>query len=431
MLAFLQQDRAVELFERAQDLHERGEYERAVVLYREVIAILPDAVEPKYQCAAALLATDKAAAAQEASMLLEQVIGLNPQMLRAYELLAEAKLRCGDTLAAERLLTELLKLDPKNQAVRVRLAELALRSNNSTKAVELLEQTDLDKQGLELLAVALEGRGDARAALSVYDRLIALSPEVEYFKRRGVLRLQLGEYALAVEDLSKAPSTDADAALMLAEGLIKIGRKDEALSVAEGIRPADALMRARLAEVFVAAGKIAVGINYLEQAVTETKQSDLEMMARLAELLIQTDAGRAIEYWQQVLAHERRADYITGYASALLKSGKFAEAAAEYRQALKLQPSYEAKAGLALALFKLEAFAEAAQQFLALIEQRPTVAINYYFLAICFDKLGDLLRAERAYLRFKELAGSEYQLEVDKVNLRLPILRRQIEKKGK
>jgi tetratricopeptide (TPR) repeat protein len=65
-----------------------------------------------------------------------------------------------------------------------------------------------------------------------------------------------------------------------------------------------------------------------------------------------------------------------------------------------------------------------------MVQARPENAINYYFLGICFDRLEDFTQALKAYELFLKVADPRInQLEIEKVQLRLPSLRRQLEKR--
>ena len=65
-------------------------------------------------------------------------------------------------------------------------------------------------------------------------------------------------------------------------------------------------------------------------------------------------------------------------------------------------------------------------------QDEKRVPITLYFLAICFDRLGEYDQALKVYQQFLEKATNVNQLEIDKVRLRLPILQKQIrDGKGK
>jgi tetratricopeptide (TPR) repeat protein len=53
--------------------------------------------------------------------------------------------------------------------------------------------------------------------------------------------------------------------------------------------------------------------------------------------------------------------------------------------------------------------------------------VAYFFIATAYDKLGEYAEALAAYEKFLAHADpKDNQLEIDKINLRLPSLRRQI-----
>lgn len=426
------QDRAVELFNEAQSLHEQGQLQRAIVLYRDVISLLPDSYEPKYQCAQALLGTGKPEAVVEAVELLKQVIRLKPDLLRAYSLLADAQLRVGSPEEAEKTLDRALALE-ENSVVRLQLAELLISRKAWARARMLLEPlVQKDTDALLMMAAVLEGEQNLQGAIQIYDRLINSAPSnTELILRRGTLHLRRKDYSEAVSDLSRvyAVSQDAETGLMLVEALLGVGDTDGAKQVIKKLSASDnSVVRRRLPELLLAVGNRDVALAELERALSADPQN-IELMVKLAELLTVSEPEKAIDYWKRVLSRVERVDYIVGYASALLKAMRFEEAVKEYQRSLKLEDSYEAHAGLGLAFFKLEQFASAAEQFIVVMRKRPEVAINYYFLGICFDRMGDLVQAEKAYVYFKQIADPRVnQLEIEKVDLRLPILRRQLEK---
>jgi hypothetical protein len=58
------------------------------------------------------------------------------------------------------------------------------------------------------------------------------------------------------------------------------------------------------------------------------------------------------------------------------------------------------------------------------------LAIAYYFLAIAHDNLGEYMDAMANYQQFLKLAdATSNKLEIEKVNLRLPVLQKQIKEK--
>jgi hypothetical protein len=63
-----------------------------------------------------------------------------------------------------------------------------------------------------------------------------------------------------------------------------------------------------------------------------------------------------------------------------------------------------------------------------IVAAKPEAVVAYYFIATAHDYLGEYPQALAAYEKFLAAADAgTNQLEIDKVKLRLPSLRRQIE----
>ena len=122
-------------------------------------------------------------------------------------------------------------------------------------------------------------------------------------------------------------------------------------------------------------------------------------------------------------------EYAAGYAATLVRARRFAEAAHMLRQVISVVPdSYVAHANLATALYEQKRNPEAIPEYEWLLKKKPDLAVAYYFIASAHDNLGEYKEAQAAYETFLGRADSKTnQLEIEKVNLRLPSLRRQIQ----
>jgi len=95
--------------------------------------------------------------------------------------------------------------------------------------------------------------------------------------------------------------------------------------------------------------------------------------------------------------------------------------------------AYYAHTNLGTALFELNDFAAAIPEFNWILEHQTDekrIPITLYFLGICYDRIGEYEEALKIYEQFMLKATSANQLEREKVNLRLPVIRKQI-KDGK
>jgi tetratricopeptide (TPR) repeat protein len=99
------------------------------------------------------------------------------------------------------------------------------------------------------------------------------------------------------------------------------------------------------------------------------------------------------------------------------------------RKVLAVAPdNYAAHANLATSLYELKQFAQALGEYEWLLKAKPDLTVAYYFIATAHDNLGEYEPALAAYESFLARADVKAnQLEIEKVKLRLPSLRRQIQ----
>jgi len=122
-------------------------------------------------------------------------------------------------------------------------------------------------------------------------------------------------------------------------------------------------------------------------------------------------------------------EYVLGYASALVQARRFADAVALLRQVVRADPqNYAVHANLATALYELKRYGEALSEYEWIVSAKPEIVVAHYFIATAHDYLGEYPEALASYEKFLAAADAKTnQLEIDKVRLRLPGLRRQIQ----
>ena len=99
------------------------------------------------------------------------------------------------------------------------------------------------------------------------------------------------------------------------------------------------------------------------------------------------------------------------------------------RRVIALAPDhYAAHANLATALYSQKLYSEALAEYDWILRKKPDLAVAYYFIATAHDNLEEYPEALVAYETFMARADAKTnQLEIEKVKLRLPSLRRQIQ----
>jgi tetratricopeptide (TPR) repeat protein len=154
------------------------------------------------------------------------------------------------------------------------------------------------------------------------------------------------------------------------------------------------------------------------------------LLARLGASYRTADPALSLDYFRR--ASEIRpdnAEYAVGYAAALVQQRRFVAAIGVLRRVLAVNPdNYAAHSNLATALYAQKSFAEALIEYDWIVKHKPDLAIAYYFIATAHDNLGEYSEALTAYENFMSRADSQTnQLEIEKVKLRLPKLKHQIQ----
>jgi tetratricopeptide (TPR) repeat protein len=368
-------DDPVKIFNRAQDAHASGDLARAIELYTEAIKVRPEFPEAEYQKGIAHVALKQAT---EAEKSLRRAIALRADWSLPQTALGLLLVRAGDDAKAEPYLRRAIQLDAKDANALAALAALRMRTGAKDEALKLIVR-----------ATAQE------------------NATAEMWATRAAIERDAGDPAAAADSAKRARQLDPNNAAAIAEEI-----------------------------------KISVATNDFERAIAEAEAAlkaapdSQQLRAQLANLYALAGEKYRINDPNKSLAHYRRAaeleptsiNYATGYASALVQARRFAEAAALLKRILLSAPDhYTAHANLATALDGLKQYAEALIEYQWLNRARPELPVTYFLLARAYDLTGDYELALATYETFLAKADpAQNNLEMEKVNLRLPNLRRQI-----
>jgi tetratricopeptide (TPR) repeat protein len=366
----------VKIFNRAQDAHAGGDLARAVELYAAAIKVRPEFPEAEYQRGIALVALKRL---PEAEKSLRRAVELRRDWSLPQAALGLLLTRAGDDAKAEPFLRRAVELDAKDAHALAALASLRLRAGATEEAVKLIVRATAAGADADAALWATRARieriaGDKTAAARSIERALQLDPgNVAALEERTELAADTDDHERAIKDI--------EAALRAA--------------------PDSAPLRARLAGFHALAG---------EKHRTTDPDKSLTHYRRAAELV------------------PGSVEYATGYASALVQARRFAEAVAILRRILASAPEhYAAHANLATALDGLKQYPEALVEYQWLNRARPDLPVTYFFLARAYDLTGEFPLALAAYETFLAKAdAAQNGLEMEKVNLRLPNLRKQI-----
>jgi tetratricopeptide (TPR) repeat protein len=430
----------VKLFNRGQDAHAKKEYERALELYEEALQIKPDFAEVEFQKATVLVALKRLPEAEKSyrrAMALRPTWPLPPATLGLMLVRTQ-----GREKEAEPLLRRALELDAKNLTATVALAELRAHAGDAAESAMLWRRaTELKSDDASLwvtLARAELSAKDTAGALKSFSRALDVdTANVDARLGRADLLLSNGEKERALEDvraLESLAKSDWKLAVAVANRYGLAGKKDEARRIYESLS-ADAKQSEE-------GRKLNAALNDMPCAETPEARAALEeiitsepknaaALACLGRLERTNNPERSAELYRRAAeAETRNVDYAVGYAAALVQLRKFAEAAGILQRVIAAVPEhYEAHANLAAALFELKLYNRAVVEYKWIERAKPELAVVHFFIAIAHDRMGEYEDALAEYEAFLARADSGVnQLEIEKVNLRLPSLRNQIKR---
>lgn len=434
------QNDAVKIFNLAQDAHEKGSLPDALKLYDEAIKLQPEFPEAEYQKGHALLTLGKSA---EAEKSFRRAIELRADWTLPMVNLGSILIGANRFPEAEKILIKAIELDEKNFPAYVALTDLRLKTAAPPTVLKdlLVKLVNLSSKANPTVSVwasraALErALGDRQAAKSSLNRALSIEP-----KNKSAL-LEQAEIAISESDFTSALETikilfqitpnSVDAKVLQARVFALKGDVKEAIKILDSVenQTADIVqLRTRL--------EASDSVNAAElekQLETDTKNAAL--LGRLCTILRADNPPKALDYCRRASeAEPDNINHAVGFGAALVQAKQYDNAVQIFKKILQIAPdNYTARANLATALFQSKRYAEAKIEYLWLTEKQPDLPIAYYFLAIAHDNLTEYPDAMANYQQFLKLAdAASNKLEIEKVNLRLPSLQKQIkEKKGK
>lgn len=427
----------VAIFNQAQDLHEKGDLAAAIALYENALKIEPAFPEAVYQRGIAQLALGKRA---EAEISFRRALELRTDWVVAMTSLGSLLVDRGDTAEAQKLLNKVLETEPNNAVALIAIADLSL----STKATHSsLEDVLARISALTAKSNATAAIWSARAALenallrrSLAKLSLAKALAVDPNNRNALFLT--AEIAIAEGDIAKAESlvarlrgdAETDALRIIrARILAAKGEAAEAIAILDSVKVQSAPSNELRSQLAVAG---AASSAELEKLLEKNPKSSA-ILGRLCSLYRRENPAKALDYCRKASeAEPSNANHAIGFGAALVQARKFDAAIGIFRKILEIVPdNATARANLATALFQLKRYDEAETELLWLTKAQPKSAGPYLFLGIIYDETAEYVAALANYEQYVRLADPvENKLDLEKVNLRLPSLRK-LAKDGK
>lgn len=434
----------VRLFERGQTAHARGELEKALQFYEEAIKVKPRFFEAEFQRGNVLVSLERFSDAEAA---FRRVIEMRSDWSLPHSALGALLVRTNRDKEANSLLERALALDGKDTVALRLLADLRLRSGEAREALKLAQRATSDVEAPVsawlLRAIAEKATGEKVAAKASLTQALELDPKnVAALVARAELLVDTEEYEAAIVDLkavNQLKNGDKHILSLLALSLERSGKTDEARRIAESaglVNPEEASVGGTSKvfgseeEIKTANSDDPVEARKALAKLLEKNPRSAMLLARLGASYRTDDPPRSLEFYRRASELQpNSAEYATGFASALVQARRFDEAIKILSRVISLTPdSYIAHANLATALYERKRYPESIVEYQWLLRSKPDLKVAYYFIATAYDYLGEYVEALPAYEKF--LAGAQgqtNQLEIEKVKLRLPSLKRQIQ----
>ncbi len=433
----------IKLFERGQDAHAKSEYQKAIDLYDAAIKIKPEFPEAEFQRAMALLGINRDAEAVEG---FNRAVKLRPDWTIAYAKFGTMLAAQGTAREAEPILRKAIELNAQSLDATVALALILQRSGQYPEALRLIRLAtsfkDATAQTWQQRSFIEVGAGDDAAALSSITQAIQLEPANPAMRSNRARLLFSRDRVAALADLDIAkesltpgtPNKQLGVIFDVARLYALAGKPEEALKLIDALdektRKEPIFVELRTEIAADSGSNAPEDLQALEQLV-QRDPKNARMLARLGEAYRRVDPSKSQAFYLRALEIEPdNTKFATGFAAALVQGRRFADAATVLQRVISKTPEdYTAHANFALALYEMKRFAEAIPEYEWLAKARPEIAATYFFIAAAHDNLAEYPQALDAYQQFLSHADpANNKLEIDKVNLRLPILRAQIQR---
>ena len=430
----------VVIFNKAQDLHEKGDLRGAVALYEKALAELPEFPEAEYQRGMAYLALKDNAAAEKA---FRRAVEIRPGWSIAINSLSSLLLQRGENSEAEALLQKVLDAQPNNPPALVSMTEIRLRTNAAASVLKdlLTKLADLTAKANPTVSL-WTARAALEIALGSNDAATASLAKALTIDASDTLALSLlGEVSLANGDIDKAREISSrlervnapyePGVVLKARVLLFDGRYDEAAAALNNVRTQRPGVTDPRNRINVAKSTTAADL----ESMLKNNAKDPIVLGRLCSVYRRDDPAKALDYCRKASALEpNNIGHAVGFGAALVQARQFESAVSILTKIIAIAPqNATARANLATALFQLKRYAEAKAEFLWLAETQPDSAGPYYFLGIIYDQMTEYLDAAASYQQYLRLADPVANgTDIERVNLRLPQIQKLIkEGKGK
>jgi tetratricopeptide (TPR) repeat protein len=426
---------AIATFNKGQDAHEAGDLKAAIELYEKALKLVPDFPEAELQRGKAYRSLGNL---ETAEVAFRRAVSLKEDWSLALANLGDVLVRRNKFDEARPILKHAIEVDSENTPAYVALSALTINSKASESEIrEIYKKISAMADAAKGVAsvwsakAALENAmGEKRSALTSANKALELDP------KNISMRSLIASMALESADPTQARSqiaaiekiepTAPELAILRIRLLIFDGKNDEAAKAINAIKEPSKDILDLKTQI---AAATSTDVPALEKKLADDPKN-ATALGRLCSLQRTKDPLKAMEYCRRANEIDpTNIDFAIGYGAAMLQAKQYLQAATLFQKLQTTSPeNFTLRVNLATALFQLKRYNEAKVQFQWITGKQPENVIAYYFLAIAHDELSEYGDAMANYQIFLRKADPKTnQLEIDKVNLRLPILQRQLD----
>lgn len=429
---------AITVFNRGQDLHEKGDLASAIRLYDQALKIIPEFPEAFYQRGLAELALGKRT---DAETSLRRAVELRPDWSLPLSSLGSLLVSQKKYDEAGRILTLAIELDTQNFPALAAMTELRLKTKASNNVLQALLEKMVEitakanpPTSVWLARAALQNAlGLAKDSRLSINKVLSLEPSNKLaLAQSAEIALSAGDTQRADADakiLEKIAPNDESVMLIRAKIYLSDGLTQNALEILSSSKLAQSQESADLRKMIEISESVSAA--ELEKQL-ESDAKNAQLLGRLCKLYRRDDPVKSLNYCRRASeAEPNNLNHAVGFAAALVQAKQFDSAVSLLKKLVGIEPDNSSiHANLGTALFQLRRYPEAKSEFEWLANAHPRSAGAYLFLGIIHDRLGEHIDAMANYQQYLKLADPvENKLDVDKVNLRLPELQKMIKKK--
>ena len=425
---------AIALFNRGQDAHEKDDLRSAIGFYEKALKLMPEFPEAELQRGRAFAALGDLSTAESA---FRSAVALRDDWSLALADLGSLLVRRNKFDEARSVLKKAIEVDAENTPAYVGMSSLLVKTKaGETELRDLLKRiTFMSSSAMPTASIwaskaLLENAlNEKKAAEFSATKALEIDPKnismLSFLASSSLSGNDPGKAENYIKKLEAVQPKADELIVLKTRLLIATGKADEALKLIESTTDPTIELLDLKAKIVAATS---TDIPALEKQLA-AEPRNINALIRLCSMLRTTEPLKAMVYCRRAVEVEpNNIEHVIGYGAAMLQAKQFLQAAGLFQKLTVTAPeNYTVRANFATALFQLKRYNEAKVQFQWLNEKQPSNAATVFFLAISHDELQEYGDAMANYRSFLKIADPKLnQLEIDKVNLRLPILQKQL-----